>query len=84
MDKYQNRHIRQVEHATKQWEARVSKVPNNNDRRKPLERQTSTTIDTNAIESEENFRITRSLLFFRQRIRITSMFWKYEVHENIT
>ena len=42
MEKYQNRHIRQVEHATKQWEARARKVANNNDRRKWLERQNNT------------------------------------------
>ena len=39
MEKYQNMHIRQVEHATKQWEARASKVANNNNRRQWLERQ---------------------------------------------
>jgi hypothetical protein len=39
MEKYQNRHIRQVEHAAKQWEARASKVKNNNERRRWLERQ---------------------------------------------
>ena len=41
MEKYQNRHIRQVEHATKQWEARANKVANNNNnnRRQWLERQ---------------------------------------------
>ena len=33
MEKYQNRHIRQVEHATKQWDARANKVANNNIRR---------------------------------------------------
>ena len=42
MEKYQNRHIRQVEHATKQWEARANKVANNNNRRKWLERQNNT------------------------------------------
>ena len=42
MEKYQNRHIRQVEHATKQWEARAHKVANNNNRRKWLERQNNT------------------------------------------
>ena len=30
MEKYQNRHIRQVEHATKQREARANQVANNN------------------------------------------------------
>ncbi len=30
VEKYQNRHIRQVEHATKQWEARGNKVENPN------------------------------------------------------
>ncbi len=39
MEKYQNRHTRQVEHATKQWEARAHKIANNNDTRKWLERQ---------------------------------------------
>jgi hypothetical protein len=39
MEKYQNRHIRQVEHAAKQWEARASKVKNNNERQRWLERQ---------------------------------------------
>ena len=39
MEKCQNRHIRQVEHATKQWEARAHKAANNNNRRKWLERQ---------------------------------------------
>ncbi len=39
MEKYQNRHIRQVEHAAKQWDARASKVKNNNERRRWLERQ---------------------------------------------
>ena len=42
MEKYQNRHIRQVEHATKQWEARANKTANNNNRRKWLERQINT------------------------------------------
>ena len=39
MEKYQNRHTRQVEHATKQWEARVNKVANNVNRRQWMERQ---------------------------------------------
>ena len=42
MEKYQNRHIRQVEHAAKQWEARTNKVANDNNRRKWLERQNNT------------------------------------------
>ena len=29
MEKYQNRHIRQIEHAAKQWDAREMKVKNN-------------------------------------------------------
>ncbi len=41
MEKYQNRHIRQIEHAAKQWEARESKVKNNNTRRQWLQRQTN-------------------------------------------
>ena len=39
MEKYQNRHIRQVEHATKQWKARANKIANNNNRRQWLQRQ---------------------------------------------
>jgi len=39
MEMHQNRHIRQVEHVTKQWEARANKVANNNNRRQWLERQ---------------------------------------------
>ena len=39
MEKYQNRHIRQIEHAAKQWAARASTVKNNNERRRWLERQ---------------------------------------------
>ena len=41
MEKYQNRHVRQIEHAAKQWEARESKVKNNNMRRLWLQRQTN-------------------------------------------
>ena len=36
MDKYQNRHIRQVEHASKQWEALESKSKHNNVRKEWL------------------------------------------------
>ena len=39
MEKYQNRYVQQVEHATKQWEARVNKVANNVNRRQWIERQ---------------------------------------------
>ena len=39
MEKYQNRHMRQIEHAAKQWEARESKVKSNNMRRQWLQRQ---------------------------------------------
>ncbi len=39
MEKCQNRHVRQVEHAAKQWDARASKVANNINRRQWLERQ---------------------------------------------
>ena len=39
MEKYQNKHTRQVEHATKQWEARANKVANNSNRRQWMERQ---------------------------------------------
>ena len=41
MEKYQNRHMRQVEHAAKQVEARESKTKNNHMRRVWLERQTN-------------------------------------------
>ena len=39
MEKYQDKHVRQVEHVAKQWEARANKVANNNNRRQWLERQ---------------------------------------------
>ena len=39
MEQYQNRHLRQIEHAAMQWEARDSKVKSNHMRRKWLERQ---------------------------------------------
>jgi len=39
MEKYQNRHTRQIEHAAKQWEAKASKVSNAHNRRKFMERQ---------------------------------------------
>ena len=41
MEQYQNRHLRQIEHAAKQWDARESKVKSNNLRRQWLERQTN-------------------------------------------
>ena len=41
MEKYQNRHLRQVEHAAKQHEGREMKVKNNNLRKEWLERQTN-------------------------------------------
>ena len=39
MEKYQNRHLRQIEHAAKQIEGRESKTKNNNMRRVWLQRQ---------------------------------------------
>ena len=39
MEKYQNMHTRQVEHATKQWEARENKVANNKKRMEWIQRQ---------------------------------------------
>ena len=39
MEKYQNRHLRQIEHAAKQVEAKESKTKNNNMRRVWLQRQ---------------------------------------------
>ena len=39
MEKYQGRHVRQIEHAAKQWEAKANKVSNATNRRKWLERQ---------------------------------------------
>jgi hypothetical protein len=39
MEKYQNRHTRQIEHAARQWEAKANKVSNANNRRKFMERQ---------------------------------------------
>ena len=40
MEKYQNMHTRQIEHAAKQWEARQSKVQNNLLRKEWMEHQT--------------------------------------------
>ena len=40
MEKYQNRHVRQIEHAAKQVEAREMKSKNNNMRKQWMERQT--------------------------------------------
>ena len=39
LEKYQNMHTRQVEHAAKQWEARENKVANNAKRKQWIERQ---------------------------------------------
>ncbi len=39
MEKYQKRHLRQIEHAAKQVEGRESKTKNNNMRRVWLQRQ---------------------------------------------
>ncbi len=39
MEKYQNKHMRQIEHAAKQVEARESKTKNNNMRRVWMQRQ---------------------------------------------
>ena len=39
MEKHQNMHTRQGEHATKQWEARENKVANNKKRKEWIERQ---------------------------------------------
>lgn len=41
MEKYQNRHLRQIEHAAKQWEAKESISKNNMMRKQWLERQTN-------------------------------------------
>ena len=41
MEQYQNRHLRQVEHASKQAEARDTKGKNNMMRKQWLERQTN-------------------------------------------
>ena len=41
MEHYQNRHLRQIEHAAKQWEGRESKSKNNTMRKQWLERQTN-------------------------------------------
>ena len=39
MEKYQNRHLRQIEHATKQWEGREMKSKNNAMRQQWHDRQ---------------------------------------------
>ena len=59
MEKYQNMQIRQVEHATKQWEARANKVANNNNRRQWLE------IQNNASYRNEYDRLHGELSHYR-------------------
>ena len=41
MEKYQNRHMRQIEHASKIWEGREMKSKNNAMRKQWLERQSN-------------------------------------------
>ncbi len=41
MEKYQNRHVRQLEHAAKQYDAMEMRTKNDNMRRQWLERQTN-------------------------------------------
>ena len=41
MEHYQNRHLRQIDHAAKQWEANDTKSKNNTMRKQWLERQTN-------------------------------------------
>ena len=50
MEKYQNRHTRQVDHATKQWEARANKVANNVNKRQWIERQNMLIIEMSMID----------------------------------
>jgi hypothetical protein len=60
IEKYQNRCIRLVEHATKQWYARAREVANNANRRKWLECKTRPTAEMSTIEYDETFRTTGS------------------------
>ncbi len=39
MERYQNRYLRQIEHATKQWEGREAKIKTNTMRKEWIERQ---------------------------------------------
>ena len=55
MEKHQNVHTRQVEHATKQWEARENKVANNKKQKQWIERQKTSTTETNTIGLEVNY-----------------------------
>ena len=41
VEQYQNRHMRQIEHAAKQWDARESKSKNNTMRKEWMQRQTN-------------------------------------------
>ena len=61
MEKYQNKHMRQIEHAAKQVEARESKTKNNNMRRVWLQRQTNSNYRTNMIELVASSVMPRSL-----------------------
>jgi len=55
MEKFQNRHMRQIEHAAKQVEARESKTKNNNMRRVWMQRQ------NNANYANEYDRVSNAL-----------------------
>ena len=54
MAHHQNMHTRQVEHATKQWEARENKVANNAKRRQWIEQKITSATETNTIGLEES------------------------------
>ena len=66
LEKYQNRHMRQVEHAAKQVEARESKTKNNNMRRVWLQRQ------NNANYRNEHDRLSSDLGHFKIPIKTIS------------
>ena len=59
MEHYQNRHLRQIEHAHKQWEGREMKAKNNNMRRQWLQRQSNANYrnDYDRIRSELSHRV---------------------------
>ena len=66
LEKYQNRHLRQIEHAAKQVEAKESKTKNNNMRRVWLQRQ------NNANYRNEYERVSGELGHYKIPFKTTS------------
>ena len=72
MEKHENRHVRQVEHAAKQWEARQPNVSNNSNRRSWLERQRNANYRINTTESKRKLSQYRNPCASRARLKKTN------------